>query len=61
VCWDLLKGFVFGEMNQPAGFFMLNFYLNTTGNIETFLISHLYEPAFIFARTMQKPQKTLKI
>jgi len=40
VCvWSLLRGVVFGEMDQPAGFFMLRFYFKT---ILTLLLSNLF-------------------
>ena len=40
VCvWSLLRGVVFGEMDQPAGFFMLLFYFKT---ILTLLLSNLF-------------------
>jgi len=49
-------------MDQPAGFFMLSFYLNT---IETFLISNLYLPFLFFCKNHAKipknPQKSQKI
>jgi len=36
VCWGLLVGIIFGEMDQPAGFFMSCFYFRT---IQIFLLS----------------------
>jgi hypothetical protein len=40
VCvWSLLRGVVFGEMDQPAGFFMLRFYFKT---FLTLLLSNLF-------------------
>ena len=50
VCvWSLLRGVVFGEMDQPAGFFMLRFYFKT---ILALLLSnffgHFHSPIIIF-------------
>ena len=50
VCvWSLLRGVVFGEMDQPAGFFMLRFYFKTIlALLLSNIFGHFHSPIIIF-------------